>query len=64
MITIVDDIICEVPSESFFLSLTVGTSENITIRRPLTEVVISDEGEPECGESSNMYVNSRLSTVN
>jgi hypothetical protein len=48
MITIIDDTTCENSSESFFLSLTVGTSENITIRRPLTEVVISDEGEPEC----------------
>ena len=52
-VNIVDDNTCEEPSESFFLSLTVGTGENISIQLPLTEVVISDEDEPECGESSN-----------
>ena len=57
MITIIDDNICENSSESFFLSLTVGTSENITIWRPLTEVIIFDKWEQECGESSNTYIN-------
>lgn len=64
MITIVDDNTCEEPSERFFLSLTVETGENISIQLPLTEVVISDDVEPECGERCNttlMYsINSKL----
>ena len=50
MITIVDDDTCENPSEAFFLSLTVATGENIAIVLPLTQVIISDEMEPECGQ--------------
>ena len=48
--TIVDDDICEEQSETFFSSLTVATGESILIDIPLTEVIISDDMEPECGQ--------------
>ena len=49
---IIDDVVCEDnPNESFFSSLDVGSREQAIIVEPsLTEVIIDNTNQPECGE--------------
>ena len=51
-VSIIDDDICEIdPNESFFSSLEFGGGElPITVDPSLTEVIIDDTNQPDCGE--------------
>ena len=53
-VTIINDDICEAPSENFFYDLEVVSGDSIEIPFPFTEVVIKDDMEPECGK--DMFV--------
>ena len=51
-VNVTDDDICEDdPNENFFSSLEFGGGEQpITVDPSLTEIIIDDTNQPECGE--------------
>ena len=48
-ISIVDDDLCEEPSENLLAQLRVQNENSVEYRLEFTEVVIEDDAEPECG---------------
>ena len=48
-LTVVDDNICEEPSENLFARLQARSENPVQFELQFTEVVIGDDIEPECG---------------
>ena len=56
-VPILDDDLCEFPSEDFFADLAyVSGRQIININFPNTRVVIDDTNEPECGKFRIFFV--------
>ena len=51
-VTIVDDDICEGPSENFLAQLSVLRGGTFDLRFSVTEIVIINSTEPECGKQA------------
>ena len=51
-ISIIDDSICEGTSENFLSQLSLISGSAIQFQLGITEVIIEDDLEPECGQSA------------
>ena len=49
-VEIIDDLICELPPENFFADMLLVSGFDVTVDPDLTEVLIDDSDEEECGK--------------